>query len=113
MINCIIPSSGELLPVIGLGSCETFDVADRSAYPGLEEVLNIMHAAGGTLIDSSPMYGMAEQAIGNITTKMTASNDFFYATKVWTTGKDEGIEQMESSMQKMQRKIIDLMQIHN
>jgi diketogulonate reductase-like aldo/keto reductase len=113
MITRNIPSTGEQLPVIGLGTWKTFDVTGTDAYPDLKLVLNAMHAAGGTLIDSSPMYGMAEEVIGNITSTMDTTDDFFYATKVWTTGKQEGIKQMESSMQKMGRKTIDLMQIHN
>jgi len=112
MIPRIIPSSGEALPVIGLGTWQTFDVASNR-YPILKDVLTTMHAAGSTLIDSSPMYGRAEQAVGDITATMPAANDFFYATKVWTTGLQQGIAQMEASMQKMQRKTMDLMQIHN
>jgi len=112
MIKRIIPSSGELLPVIGLGTWQTFDV-DASAFSGLKQVLTVMHTAGATLIDSSPMYGKSEQVVGDITAGMPARNGFFYATKVWTTGLQEGIKQMKASMQKMQRQTMDLMQIHN
>jgi len=112
MLTRIIPSSGEMLPVIGLGTWQTFDVASN-AYPALKEVLTKMHTAGATLVDSSPMYGKAEQVVGDITATMPTANDFFYATKVWTTGLQEGIRQMEASMQKMKRKTMDLMQIHN
>jgi len=112
MITRIIPSSGEVLPVIGLGTWQTFDV-DSKAYPLLKEVLTKMHAAGAILIDSSPMYGKSEKVIGDITSTMPIADDFFYATKVWTTGLQQGIQQMGSAMQKMQRKTIDLMQIHN
>lgn len=112
MISRIIPSSGEALPVIGLGTWQTFDVTSE-AYPKLKEVLNKMHIAGATLIDSSPMYGKAEQVIGDITNTMPTANDFFYATKVWTTGLQQGIQQMDASMQKMRRTNVDLMQIHN
>jgi diketogulonate reductase-like aldo/keto reductase len=108
-----IPSSGDMLPVIGLGTWKTFDVKDNTTYPQLTEVLNTLHRSGGTLIDSSPMYGRAETVVGDLTLNMTNTHDFFYATKVWTTGKKEGIEQMESSMQKMKRETMDLMQIHN
>ncbi len=113
MIKRIIPSSKEELPVIGLGTWKTFDVANSSAHPDLKAVLHTLHAAGGRLIDSSPMYGRSEQVIGELTSVMQEKDDFFYATKVWTTGLKEGIHQMEASMQKMQRKTIDLMQIHN
>ena len=112
MMTRIIPSSGEPLPVIGLGTWQTFDVANK-AYPGLKEVLTKMQSAGATLIDSSPMYGRSEQVVGDITSAMPTANDFFYATKVWTTGLQQGITQMEASMQKMQRKTMDLIQIHN
>ncbi len=112
MISRIIPSSGEALPIIGLGTWQTFDV-NQTVYPNLKEVLTKMHAAGATLIDSSPMYGKSEQVVGDITSEMPNANEFFYATKVWTTGLQEGIKQMEASMQKMQRTTMDLMQIHN
>jgi diketogulonate reductase-like aldo/keto reductase len=112
MIQRIIPSSGKKIPLIGLGTWQTFDVSDIY-YPELTNVLNELHTAGGKLIDSSPMYGRSEKVIGDITSMMNTRDDFFYATKVWTRGKKEGISQMQSSMQKMKRKTIDLMQIHN
>ncbi len=113
MIERIIPASGNTIPVIGLGTWSTFDVGGTSAYPVLKEVLQTMHTCGGRLIDSSPMYGRAEKVIGDITSGMQARDDFFYATKVWITGKEDGIRQMETSMSLMRRKKIDLMQIHN
>lgn len=113
MLQRIIPSSGEKLPVIGLGTWKCFDTTDTGRYPQLSAVLKNMHEQKGTLIDSSPMYGKAEQVIGDLTQEMKERDAFFYATKVWTTGREEGIAQMESSMQKMQRQNIDLMQIHN
>jgi diketogulonate reductase-like aldo/keto reductase len=112
MIKRIIPSSGEELPVSGLGTWKVFDVS-VDKYPELENVLNELHTGGATVIDSSPMYGRSEKVIGDITSGMTTSNDFFYATKVWTTGLQQGIQQMESSMARMKRKTMDLMQIHN
>jgi diketogulonate reductase-like aldo/keto reductase len=112
MINRIIPSSGENLPVIGLGTWQTFD-ANSHAYPVLENILRQMTASGGTLIDSSPMYGRSEQVIGDITLKMESPDNYFYVTKVWTRGLQEGIRQMEASMLKMKRKQLDLIQIHN
>lgn len=113
MLQRIIPSSGEKLPVIGLGTWKCFDTNDTGRYPQLSSVLENMYEQGGALIDSSPMYGKAEQVIGGLTHDMKERNKFFYATKVWTTGREEGIAQMESSMEKMQREKIDLMQIHN
>lgn len=113
MLHRIIPSSGEALPVIGLGTWQTFDVQDEIAYPVLENVLNELHIAGGRLIDSSPMYGKAEQVIGEISSRMQTADDFFYATKVWTTGLQQGTREMEASFRKMKRTKMDLMQIHN
>jgi diketogulonate reductase-like aldo/keto reductase len=101
-----------MLPVIGLGTWKVFDVA-ADKYPVLKDVLTQLHQVGARLIDSSPMYGRSEEVIGNITSDMQTANDFFYATKVWTTGLNEGIRQMEASMRKMKRKIIDLIQVHN
>jgi len=113
MIKRKIPSTGEELPVLGLGTWSTFDVPDKSSTEPLNKVLQIMQQAGGKLIDSSPMYGNSEKVIGDLTADPKLSNYFFYATKVWTTGRQEGISQMESSFQKMKRSTMDLMQIHN
>ncbi len=112
MIQRTIPSSGEQLPVLGLGTWSTFDVSDK-AYPALKKVLGALYNAGGRLIDSSPMYGRAEQVTGDLTRDSEHKDEFFYATKVWTTGKQEGIKQMTLSMERMGRKTMDLMQIHN
>ncbi len=112
MIKRTIPSSGEELPVIGIGTWQVFDVnADK--YPVVENVLDVLHNGGGTLIDTSPMYAKAEKVIGDITSVMETGDDFFYATKVWTNGAEQGIRQMKASMEKMQRETIDLVQIHN
>ena len=112
MFKRIIPSTGELLPTIGLGTWQSFDV-DESNQSNLIPVLEELHKNGGKLIDSSPMYGRSETVIGNLTSGLKSNDEFFYATKVWTTGKQAGIDQMKSSMKKMQREKIDLMQIHN
>jgi aryl-alcohol dehydrogenase-like predicted oxidoreductase len=109
-----IPSSGEKLPVIGLGSWQVFDVGPGAAErQPLEEVLSRFVALGGRVIDSSPMYGRAEQVIGEIAAKVGLHSSLFLATKVWTTGKAEGIASMERSMARFQSKRIDLMQVHN
>jgi aryl-alcohol dehydrogenase-like predicted oxidoreductase len=109
-----IPSSGETLPVIGLGTWQTFDVgsAPEERAP-LEEVLGTFATLGGRLIDSSPMYGNSEQVTGDISTKLGLRRKLFVATKVWTNGKAAGISQMEDSMRKLQADPIDLMQVHN
>lgn len=113
MLQRPIPSSGEMLPVIGIGTWKCFDVPNKGAYPELSSVLKTMYGHGGKMIDTSPMYGMAEQVIGDLTEGMAGRDDFFYATKVWTTGRREGIEQMQASLRKMKRKQVTLMQIHN
>ncbi|MDJ1495436.1 aldo/keto reductase [Cytophagaceae bacterium DM2B3-1] len=114
MILRNIPSTGETLPIIGLGTWSTFDVTRPADHPPLEQVLQaVVQTAKGALIDSSPMYGRAEEVVGNLTQSCKLNEDFFYATKVWTTGKQEGIQQMESSLKKMRRQEMDLMQIHN
>lgn len=112
MIQREIPSTGEKLPVIGLGTWQTFDVSPSSNLDGLKQVLLTMNDAGAKLIDSSPMYGKSEEIIGLLTSK-TSTEKFFYATKVWTQGREEGINQMENSFRKLQQPVIDLMQIHN
>ncbi len=109
-----IPSSGELIPVIGLGTWQTFDVGQSSAERApLEEVLATFVALGGKLIDSSPMYGNSERVVGDIAAKLKLQSKLFIATKVWTSGKREGIEQMKDSMRKLQTNTMDLMQVHN
>ena len=112
MIQRTIPSTGEQLPVIGLGTWKKFDVTGNK-YASLKKVLHELYSAGGRLIDSSPMYGRAEQVIGELMNDDENQDTFFYTTKVWTTGKQEGIRQMESSMHKMKRKAMDLIQVHN
>jgi aryl-alcohol dehydrogenase-like predicted oxidoreductase len=114
MIKRLIPASGEALPVVGLGSWLQFDVGSSKAErEPLSQVLQRMAELGGKLIDSSPMYGQAEQVIGDLTTQLGQTDKFFLATKVWTSGQQAGIEQMQASLKKMGRKTMDLMQVHN
>ncbi|HYH13894.1 MAG TPA: aldo/keto reductase [Flavisolibacter sp.] len=114
MLKRIIPASGEELPVIGLGTWIQFDVGASSAErQPLTEVLTQMAAHGSSLIDSSPMYGRAEAVVGDLTSQMPIGNEFFYATKVWTTGKAHGAQQIQASFYKLRRSVIDLLQIHN
>jgi diketogulonate reductase-like aldo/keto reductase len=109
-----IPSSGEALPVIGLGTWQTFDVGSSSAErEPLVEVLETFAGRGGRVIDSSPMYGRSEEVAGDLAAKLAPKAKLFIATKVWTSGKEEGIRQMEDSMRKLRVKAIDLMQVHN
>jgi len=114
MLTRNIPSSGEKLPVIGLGSWKQFDVeSSELELKPLREVLTLLADNGGKIIDSSPMYGKSEKIIGDLTNELGIAEKFFYATKVWTSGKQNGIQQMEESMKKMRRNQIDLIQIHN
>jgi diketogulonate reductase-like aldo/keto reductase len=114
MLQRIIPSSGESIPVIGIGSWKKFDVGDHAAdRKNLSKILELMGEHKARLIDSSPMYGRSEQVIGDLTNETGLSDKFFYATKVWTNGREAGIEQMKDSLRKMKRKVMDLIQIHN
>jgi aryl-alcohol dehydrogenase-like predicted oxidoreductase len=103
-----IPRSQEALPCVGLGTWQTFDTGNSAP---LLEVVREFFAAGGRVIDSSPMYGRAEEVTGDLVTGAGATP--FLATKVWTNGRNEGIAQMERSFQRMRTKRMDLMQIHN
>ena len=109
-----IPSTGERLPVIGLGTWQTFDVGTGAAARApLEDVLSAFVELGGKLIDSSPMYGASETVAGDIAAKLALRAKLFVATKVWTSGRAKGIAQMEDSMRKLRADPIDLMQVHN
>jgi diketogulonate reductase-like aldo/keto reductase len=107
-----IPSSGEQLPVIGCGTYRGFDV-ERTAYERLRQVLDKLFSAGGSVVDSSPMYGRAEAVAGNLLAESNAHTKAFIATKVWTRGREAGIAQMENSFKLLKTGRIDLMQIHN
>ena len=114
MLTRAIPSSGEKLPVIGLGTWQAFDVDLTSDNRGrLGEVLSLFVKLGGRVIDTSPMYGRAEDVIGELATALGIQDKIFLATKVWTRGKENGIKSMERSMALLRAKRIDLMQVHN
>lgn len=109
-----IPSSGEEIPVVGLGTWQTFDVGSRRpARERLEGVLAAFEELGGTLVDSSPMYGSSEEVVGDLAAALGVQPKLFLATKVWTQGKKDGIEQMTASMRKLRTARLDLMQVHN
>jgi aryl-alcohol dehydrogenase-like predicted oxidoreductase len=108
-----IPKSGELVPCIGLGTSKTLDVDPSGDLTELEAMMRRFLALGGSLIDSSPMYGRAEAVVGRLLERI-GRDDVFAATKVWTDkGRDAGIEQMNASAKLMRAPRIDLMQIHN
>jgi diketogulonate reductase-like aldo/keto reductase len=109
-----IPRTGESLPVVGLGTWQTFDVGPaESARAPLREVLREFARLGGTVIDSSPMYGRSETVVGDLAAELKLDTQLFIATKVWTSGRDAGIRQMEESLRRLRTKPIELMQIHN
>lgn len=113
-----IPSSGETIPAIGLGTSGPFEVtADQKSRAPLREVLEGFFTAGATLIDTSPMYSTAEAVLGDLLTAEQQAK-VFLATKVWTPGSGghgeaKGIEQMQRSMSLLKHERIELMQVHN
>lgn len=113
-IERAIPSTGETLPVMGMGSSRTFDVhTKKSTMQGLTRNLEIFFSEQGRVIDSSPMYGEAEAVLGELLSGIAPKPKIFAATKVWTDGREAGIAQMEKSSELMGVPVFDLMQIHN
>src|SRR5688500_17135851 len=102
-----IPSTGEQIPVIGVGTWQTFDVGDGDRA-ALREVLKLLD---GNVVDSSPMYGSSESVAGDLMAEV--KKRLFVATKVWTSGRAEGIKQMETSFKRLRVQQMDLMQVHN
>jgi diketogulonate reductase-like aldo/keto reductase len=106
-----IPSTGEPLPIIGVGTWQTFDVgADAAARGQLREVLKLLDK---NVVDSSPMYGSSETVAGDLVAELGVRDQLFMATKVWTSGRADGIKQMETSFKRLRVERMDLMQIHN
>jgi len=114
MMSKAIPSSGESLPVVGLGTYNVFDVESTLAEIELRrKIVELLTRSGGSLLDTSPMYNRSEKVIGDIVGTGTDRESLFLATKVWTDGKKAGIRQMQRSAELMQTNVIDLMQVHN
>ena len=116
MISRIIPSSSEreALPVIGMGTWNTFDAGSSAEERApLLDVLKAFYEAGARAIDSSPMYGQAERTTGDLVQQLGRQSETFYATKVWTSGRDKGVAQIEQSMRLLRTRSLDLLQIHN
>jgi aryl-alcohol dehydrogenase-like predicted oxidoreductase len=102
------------LPVVGLGTWQTFDAGSSKSERGpLREVLRELVALGGKVVDSSPMYGRSEEVVGDLASELKIHERLFVATKVWTSGRDAGIRQMEQSFRRLRVKRMDLMQVHN
>src|SRR5262245_50470278 len=107
-------STGESLPVIGLGTWQTFDVGKgQSGREPLKAVLGDFVRLHGKVIDSSPMYGNSESVVGDLAVELGVQKQLFLATKVWTSGRDAGIRQMEESFRRLRTQVMDLMQVHN
>jgi diketogulonate reductase-like aldo/keto reductase len=114
MLTRPIPRTHEPLPVIGCGTYRGFDVSERSAeYARLSDVVGVLLSAGGSVLDSSPMYGRAEAVTGRLLEGAGARARAFLATKVWTSGRAAGIRQMEQSLTLLRTPCVDLMQVHN
>ena len=115
MLRRTIPSSGESLPIIGLGTSRVFDVdpEDREELKIRKEIIEVLLNNGGSLVDTSPMYGQSEDLIGAILNDYPRRNELFLATKVWTKGKTEGEQQISESFKKMNTTKMELIQIHN
>jgi diketogulonate reductase-like aldo/keto reductase len=114
LITKAIPASGEAIPVVGMGTWQTFMVEEtEEELAPLREVLRTFVEMGGTVLDSSPMYDPAEQVTGDLAAELGILDDLWVATKVWTEGREEGIQQMEQSMAELRRDRIELMQVHN
>ncbi len=109
-----IPSTGEMLPIVGLGTYQVFDVESTPTEIDLRrKIVELLTASGGNLLDTSPMYNRSEKVIGDVIQFAENRKDLFLATKVWTNGKSAGVKQMQRSAALMQTDVVDLMQIHN
>jgi aryl-alcohol dehydrogenase-like predicted oxidoreductase len=109
-----IPATGEALPVVGLGTWQVFDAGtDAARRAPLREALQAFAQGGGRLIDSSPMYGSSESVVGDLAAELGLRERLFLATKVRTSGRDEGVRQMETSLARLRATWLDLMQVHN
>lgn len=109
-----IPGTNEQIPIIGMGTWQTFDIGEGEAErQNMRSILKTFYEMGGRVLDSSPMYGRSEDVLGDLTADLDLLGQFFMATKVWTQGRGQGVEQMNASMAKMRTRPMDLMQIHN
>jgi len=109
-----IPSTGEDIPAVGLGTWQVFDAGSNTAARApLRQVISEFAKAGGKMIDSSPMYGSAESVAGDLVAELGLRDRLFIATKVWTRGREDGIAEMERSFKRLRVTTMDLMQVHN
>ena len=110
-----IPSTGERLPVIGMGTSESFEVGDdEEDRAALREVLSIFAAAGGKVVDTAPTYGSAEDVLGDLVAAQKLRERLFVATKLsGVHGRDEGFAQFEASLRRLRTDKVELLQVHN
>jgi aryl-alcohol dehydrogenase-like predicted oxidoreductase len=122
LIERVIPSSGEKVPVIGLGTSATFaQVARGDDIDALREVIKTMTDAGARILDTAPAYGASEEVAGRVAAELKVANRIFWATKVNVAGRGEGAKadpvaartQIETSLTRLQVPVIDLVQVHN
>jgi len=112
----VIPKSSEALPVIGLGTSQTFDFdlqGDAETRKAATDTLRAFFDAGLSVIDTSPMYGRSEAVLGELLAEVDPKHRAFIATKVWNTGADAGRKQIDDSFRLLRRDRIDLIQVHN
>ena len=109
-----IPSSGEMLPVVGLGTSRTHDISlDDAEMEALLDVLRVFVEGGAQVIDTAPSYGNADRVVGELVQRLDAREQVFLATKVSSTGRERGMAQIEASFEALQTDAIDLIQVHN
>jgi aryl-alcohol dehydrogenase-like predicted oxidoreductase len=109
-----IPRTGEKLPALGLGTWQVLDVPSTGGdYKAATAAVQSFRASGGRVIDSSPMYGRAEERIGDILASIRPAAKPFLATKIWTTGREAGRAQLADSHRLMRARVLDLVQVHN
>ena len=109
-----VPASGERIPVIGLGTSRVFEVGgSESELSPLRDVVAQLASVENSMLDTSPMYGEAESVAGALMEEAGVRGRLFVATKVWTTGREAGVSQMERSMQRLRTDRLDLIQVHN
>ncbi|HEY0370887.1 MAG TPA: aldo/keto reductase [Thermoanaerobaculia bacterium] len=115
LLTRAIPSSGELLPIIGIGTSRRFDVATDAERDPLREVLRELPKLGGKLVDTAPAYGVAETVVGDLVAELGNRKQLFIATKVGAgrNGTDAGLAEMNASLGRLKMKSVDLLQIHN
>ena len=108
-----VPATGEQIPVVGLGTSDAFETGPGASLGNLREVLARFYALGGRLVDTSPTYGNAEAVVGRLAAELDLTDRLFLATKVHEVGRAAGIAQMEASAQRLGRRRLDLIQVHN